>query len=145
MDSNCTYKFVDKNFVAVRGDSEKIVAKLADGKVVYEKGAAGPHKANLEKWIAANGLSFAGNETPAPSPAPDTASAAEPEEVPLPEDEKSDTEIDSFLIDSIPAAELPPFTKIFGVATPGFREWCRNHKLNEKQIELLVKRLEKGN
>lgn len=140
MDSNCTYKFLDKNFIAVRGDSEKVVAKLIDGKVVFEKGAAGPHKANLEKWLVANGLSFASNEIPAPPPSPDTGTVTAPEAA---VEENNSEQFDAYVIDSIPAADLPPFNKIIGCATPGFREWCREHKLNEKQIAILIKRLEK--
>ena len=51
--------------------------------------------------------------------------------------------VEEYSISTIPEEELPPFSREFGVYTPGFREFCTKHKLTAPQRAALVARLSK--
>ena len=105
----------------------KVVAEVKDGKIAFKQGMAGAHKEALGVWMEQNGINIG---------AADAAPAPEREE-PEP---KEDPPVD---IDDIPDDALPPFDKMLGTETPGFKEWCKRYNLNETERVKLIRRLEK--
>lgn len=49
--------------------------------------------------------------------------------------------LDEYSISTIPDDELPPFSKEYGVNTPGFEDFVKLHNLTGAQVAALVKRL----
>lgn len=65
------------------------------------------------------------------------AEGGEPEEEP-----KGEETVEEYSISTIPEEELPPFSREYGVNTPGFMDFVKKYKLNSAQVAALVKRLE---
>ena len=118
------YIFEDGKFLS----GGKTVAEVKDGKIVFLKGMAGAHKEALQVWMEKNGI---------------TVNAEKPEaeeDVPPPEQPDEVPPVD---IDDIPDDALPPFDKMLGTETPGFKEWCKRYNLTETERVKLIRRLEK--
>lgn len=115
------YSFENGKFLS----NGKTVAEVKDGKIVFQKGMAGAHKEALHVWMEQNGI------TVGEKPAAEEAPKLELEDTP-PVD-----------IDDIPDDALPPFDKMLGTETPGFKEWCKRYNLTETERVKLIRRLEK--
>ncbi len=60
----------------------------------------------------------------------------------VPEEARQQPEtLDEYSISTIPDDELPPFSKEYGVNTPGFEDFVKLHKLTGPQVAALIKRL----
>ncbi len=116
------YSFEDGKFLS----NGKTVAEVKDGKIVFSKGMAGAHKEALHVWMEQNGITVGEKPPTEEAPPPE-----QPDEVP-PVD-----------IDDIPDDALPPFDKMLGTETPGFKEWCKRYNLNDTERVKLIRRLEK--
>lgn len=114
----------------------KLVATLNDdGVPVMAPGMAGPHSAGVKKFLEEKG-------NPAVVKENLTTENPAPKQKELKSDEVEESK-ESWEISTIPEDLLPPFSKQFGVNTPGFSEFVTKHQLSETQIELLIKRLSK--
>ena len=123
-------------------DKGKLVATLNDdGIPVMAPGMAGPHSAGVKKFLeekVKSAMDFM-EEQPAVVKQNLTTENMDP----LPEKSEEPETKESWEISTIPQDLLPPFSKQFGVNTPGFSEYVKQHKLSEAQVAALVKRLSK--
>lgn len=123
----------------------KLVATLNDdGVPVMAPGMAGPHSTGVKKFLERkvnSALDFI--EDPAAVVKQNlTTENPAPEQMALKSDEVEESK-EAWEISTIPEDLLPPFSKQFGVNTPGFTDYVKQHKLSEAQIAALVKRLSK--
>ena len=114
---------------------KRVATITDDGNLVMAPGMAGAHKRAVEEFLAQGA-----KEPPPPMPEIEEAEGAPEPETPEHEAEQSREE---FLIETIPADRLPPFSKELGVNTPGFAEFVKDNHLSAAQIAALVKRLER--
>ena len=124
-------------------DKGKLVATLNDdGIPVMAPGMAGPHSTGVKKFLEEKDKSAMDFIEDQPAVVKQNLTTKNtnlhPEKSEEPEESK-----ESWEISTIPQDLLPPFSKQFGVNTPGFEDYCKQHKLNEAQVAALVKRLSK--
>ena len=136
------YTMEGRQIFSVKG---KLVATLNDdGVPVMAPGMAGPHSAGVKKFLEGkinSALDFI--EDPAEVVKDNlTTENPAPEQMELKSDEVEESK-EAWEISTIPEELLPPFSKQFGVNTPGFMDYVKQHKLSEAQIAALVKRLSK--
>ena len=122
----------------------KLVATLNDdGVPVMAPGMAGPHSAGVRAFLEV----LAEHEEIARAQKASAENFAEVVKEKLttedPAQERKDYSKESWEISTIPEDLLPPFSKQFGVNTPGFMDYVKQHKLSEAQVAALVKRLSK--
>lgn len=120
-------------------DKGRHVATLNDdGFPVMAPGMAGPHTRGVQEFLASRAYAPIEDSLDEPEKMQPIVTAAQPESMKDPQEDTA-----SWAMQAIPEHLLPPFSKQLGVNTPGFREYIIQHKLTEKQMEELVKRLSK--
>ena len=93
----------------------------------------------IEQPVVKENLTTEGNTTVYVGQIPAAAAeGGEPEEEP-----RGKETVEEYSISTIPEEELPPFSREYGVNTPGFMDFVKKYKLNSAQVAALVKRLEK--
>lgn len=136
------YTMEGRQIFSVKG---KLVATLNDdGVPVMAPGMAGPHSAGVKKFLeekVKSALDFIEDPAAVVKDNLITENPA-PKQKELKSDEVEESK-ESWEISTIPEDLLPPFSKQFGVNTPGFMDYVKQHKLSEAQIAALVKRLSK--
>ena len=142
-----------------------------DGNPVMAPGMAGPHSAKVRAFLGRTTPDNTAEIPAAPEETPVVKENLTTDDPDVPEVEATEAEgrtnvfvgqiparraeggvpeetprqpetLDEYSISTIPDDELPPFSKEYGVNTPGFEDFVKLHKLTGPQVAALVKRLE---
>ena len=136
------YRIDGDMLVSVSGDRMRLVGRIGgDGCVKYEPGMQSAHRRKVEEWLEAGCPSAsAGGEAGATSSPPfvqtDSSAAGE-------EGSSSVSPVRHVSPRKEEADGLPPFSRQFGTATPGFVEWVAAQGLSDDDVAALVRRLER--
>lgn len=128
----------------------------ADGSLSYQPGKKSSHSAAVEEFLAAGQQADPAMEDTATPPAmEDTATPPAAEDTgtpPAAEDTATPPAMEdtatpaaagaSLPVEEIPDSLLPPFSKILGVDTPGFKTFVKKHRLSPAEQLILIRRLE---
>lgn len=142
------YSIKGREIYSVKG---KLVATLDDnGNPVMAPGMAGAHSKGVQEFLILTTKYTKGTKDFSPAPqgtqeekvtmyTGGNIPAAKPEGTP--ETVVGKETVEEWEISTIPEDRLPPFSKEYGVNTPGFVEYVNKHRLSMPQVAALVKRL----
>jgi hypothetical protein len=127
--------------VSVTGDRRRLVGRLgADGQVRYEPGMQSAHRRRVDEWLASGGAEAPDEGRPDAAP-----SGGEADLSPAPKAEETAPKVAPRPVaPRVERAEdMPPFSRRFGTATPGFMDWVDARGLGADEVAALVRRLER--